>query len=87
MDRFGILDEKQRIPGPIGDTVKMQSAEVARRLAGKGAVLLKNEDDILPVDFSGKKVAEGFHYSSDNNTEWIGVDDIRALLKEVELEK
>lgn len=57
LDRFGILDEKQRIPGPIGDTVKMQSAEVARRLAGKGAVLLKNEDDILPVDFSGKKVA------------------------------
>ena len=38
-------------------------------------------------DLSGKKVAEGFHYSSDNNTEWIGVDDIRALLKEVELEK
>lgn len=38
-------------------------------------------------DLSGKKVAEGFHYSSDNNTEWLGVDDIRAMLKEVELEK
>lgn len=38
-------------------------------------------------DLSGTKVREGFHYSSDNNTEWLGVDDIRALLKDVELEK
>jgi UDP-N-acetylglucosamine 4,6-dehydratase (inverting) len=38
-------------------------------------------------DLSGRKVEEGFHYSSDNNTEWIGVDEIRALLKDVELEK
>ena len=38
-------------------------------------------------DLSGVKVAEGFSYSSDNNTEWLGVEDIRALLKEVELEK
>ncbi len=34
-------------------------------------------------DLSGKKVAEGFHYSSDNNTEWLDVEDIRALLKDV----
>ena len=38
-------------------------------------------------DLSGKKVPEGFHYSSDNNSEWFGVDDIRAMLKDVELEK
>lgn len=38
-------------------------------------------------NLSGTKVAEGFHYSSDNNTEWLGIDDIRALLKDVELEK
>ena len=38
-------------------------------------------------DLSGKKVMEGFHYSSDNNTEWIGVEEIRALLQDVELEK
>lgn len=38
-------------------------------------------------DLSGRKVMEGFHYSSDNNTEWIGVEEIRALLKDVELEK
>ena len=36
-------------------------------------------------DLSGKKVMEGFHYSSDNNTEWIGVEEIRALLQDVEL--
>lgn len=36
-------------------------------------------------DLSGKKVAEGFHYSSDNNTEWLDVEDIRTLLKEVNL--
>ena len=38
-------------------------------------------------DLSGRKVEEGFHYSSDNNTDWLGVDDIRAMLKDVELEK
>ena len=38
-------------------------------------------------DLSGRKVEEGFHYSSDNNTEWIGVEEIRTLLKDVELEK
>ena len=38
-------------------------------------------------DLSGTKVPEGFHYSSDNNTEWLSVEDIRALLGEVELEK
>lgn len=57
LDRFGMLDEKQRIPGPIGQDVKMKSAETARRIAGKGAVLLKNDDDILPMQFEGKKIA------------------------------
>ena len=36
---------------------------------------------------SGKKVPEGFSYSSDNNTEWLTVEEIRELLKTVELEK
>lgn len=30
----------------------------------------------------GKKVAEGFSYSSDNNTEWLAVEQIRKLLEE-----
>ncbi len=38
-------------------------------------------------DTSGKKVPEGFSYSSGNNTEWLTVDEIRELLKTVELEK
>ncbi len=38
-------------------------------------------------DLSGAKVAEGFSYSSDNNTEWMSVEEIRARLAEVELEK
>ncbi|MCM1048843.1 MAG: UDP-N-acetylglucosamine 4,6-dehydratase (inverting) [Clostridiales bacterium] len=38
-------------------------------------------------DLSGKKVKEGFSYSSDNNTEWLSVEDIRELLKDVDLEK
>ena len=38
-------------------------------------------------NLSGKKVAEGFSYSSDNNTDWLSVEDIRTLLKDVELEK
>ena len=38
-------------------------------------------------DLSGTKVTEGFSYSSGNNTEWLAVEDIRELLKNVELEK
>ena len=36
---------------------------------------------------AGKKVAEGFSYSSGNNTEWLSVADLQKLLKELELEK
>jgi len=36
---------------------------------------------------TGKKVEEGFSYSSGNNTEWLTVEEIRELLKEVDLEK
>ncbi len=32
--------------------------------------------------FNAKKVPEGFRYSSDNNQEWIGVNQIRNLIKE-----
>lgn len=41
-------------------------------------------NDRQQPDLSGKKVEEGFSYSSDNNKEWLGVEDIRALLKEVD---
>ena len=30
---------------------------------------------------------DGFSYSSGNNKEWLGVEDIKELLKSVELEK
>lgn len=35
----------------------------------------------------GRKVEEGFSYSSGNNTQWLSVEEIRELLKTVELEK
>ena len=35
---------------------------------------------------TGRKVPEGFSYSSDNNTEWLSVEEIRELLKELELD-
>lgn len=38
-------------------------------------------------DLSGKKVEEGFSYSSGDNTEWLSVEDIRRLLKDVDLGK
>ena len=38
-------------------------------------------------NMNGKKVPEGFSYSSDNNTEWLTVEEIRELLKTVDLEK
>lgn len=39
---------------------------------------------ILP---GGKKVPEGFSYSSGNNTEWLSVEDIQRLIKTIDLEK
>lgn len=36
---------------------------------------------------SGKKVADGFSYSSGNNKEWLSVEQIKELLKIMDLEK
>ena len=36
---------------------------------------------------NGKKVEDGFYYSSGNNTEWLTVEQIRELLKDIDLEK
>lgn len=36
---------------------------------------------------TGKPVADGFSYSSDNNTEWLSVEEIKELIKTVYLEK
>ena len=36
---------------------------------------------------TGKRVADGFSYSSDNNTEWLTIEEIRELIKTVDLEK
>ena len=44
-------------------------------------------NDKQKINLSGKKVEEGFSYSSDNNTEWLSVEQIRELLKTVDLEK
>ncbi|MBQ9991309.1 MAG: UDP-N-acetylglucosamine 4,6-dehydratase (inverting) [Lachnospiraceae bacterium] len=44
-------------------------------------------NDKQKPNMSGKKVPEGFSYSSGNNTEWLSVEEIRELLKTVELEK
>lgn len=37
-------------------------------------------------DLSGKRVADGFAYSSGNNTEWLSVEDIRRRLGEIRFE-
>ncbi len=44
-------------------------------------------NDKQKINENGKKVKEGFSYSSDNNTEWLSVEEIRELLKTVDLEK
>ena len=38
-------------------------------------------------DLSGKKVKEGFSYSSDNNSQWLSIEEIKELLETVDLEK
>ena len=42
---------------------------------------------VIYWELNGKKVEDGFYYSSGNNTEWLSVEDIMALLKEMEFEK
>ena len=44
-------------------------------------------NDRQQPDLRGRKVEEGFSYSSGTNREWLSVEDIRELLKNVELEK
>ncbi|TCL59449.1 UDP-N-acetylglucosamine 4,6-dehydratase (inverting) [Kineothrix alysoides] len=39
------------------------------------------------INLNGKKVAEGFSYSSDNNAQWLSIEEIKELLKTVDLEK
>ena len=43
-------------------------------------------NDRQKINTSGRKVEDGFSYSSGNNTEWLSVEDIRELLKTVDLE-
>lgn len=43
-----------------------------------------NRQQIIP---GGKKVEEGFSYSSGNNTEWLSVEQIQERLKTLDLEK
>jgi len=45
------------------------------------------KDDKKRVVPTGKRVADGFSYSSDNNTEWLTVEQIKELIKTVDLEK
>lgn len=40
-------------------------------------------NDRQQINTSGKKVTDGFSYTSGNNTEWLSVERIRQLLKEV----
>lgn len=43
-------------------------------------------NDRQQPNLSGQKVSEGFSYTSANNTDWLSVEDIRELLKDVALE-
>ena len=43
-----------------------------------------DKQQIIP---GGKKVEDGFSYSSGNNTEWLNVEEIRELLKTLNLEQ
>lgn len=44
-------------------------------------------NDRQQPDERGKKVTEGFSYSSGTNEEWLSVEQLQELLKDVELEK
>ncbi|MBO5999148.1 MAG: glycoside hydrolase family 3 C-terminal domain-containing protein [Lachnospiraceae bacterium] len=56
LDRFGMLDE-QRIPGPLPEELAAAHTGLAKALAVKTAVLLKNEDAVLPLDPEKERIA------------------------------
>jgi UDP-N-acetylglucosamine 4,6-dehydratase (inverting) len=39
------------------------------------------------INLAGKKVADGFAYSSDSNSEWLTIEELREMVKKVEFEK
>lgn len=55
LDDFDMLDSP-RIPGPLSERTKIRSAAVARQVACKSAVLLKNEG-MLPIDPAHESIA------------------------------
>lgn len=44
-------------------------------------------NDKQSINTAGRKVPEGFSYSSDNNTAWLTVEAIREMIEDLELEK
>lgn len=54
-------------------------------------IILPKDNDPKYMDYlnaqGAKKVPEGFHYRSDNNTSWESVDSLRKLIKEYREEK
>jgi len=54
--RFNMLDEP-RIPGPPSPSVTSLSIKTAKRIALESAVLLKNQNNVLPLDIRREKIA------------------------------
>ncbi|MDD3212046.1 MAG: glycoside hydrolase family 3 C-terminal domain-containing protein [Eubacteriales bacterium] len=55
LERFSMLHEA-RIPGPIGVEIEQKHIPIARKLAARSAVLLKN-DGVLPLNAEKEKIA------------------------------
>ena len=41
--------------------------------------------DEVDIKEGGKKVEDRFYYSSDNNPEWLTVEEIREALKDIDI--
>lgn len=61
----------------------MTTYEYDRHFIVYPQMVFSDRQTVLP---GGKKVEDGFSYSSGNNTEWLTVEDIQRLLRDVELE-
>jgi len=65
----------------ITETDAIMTVEMADKFVILPSIPLWDVDEFCAA-FSAKRCAPGFRYNSGSNTEWLGVDELRDLIRE-----